>query len=148
MVMVIYPSFWRFCHNSRYPPILTTFLYTYALTNMIYLGEPSDNFNLKLPRLIYMHIHAKILLYLSKEKSNCHFPTNVTVFLPALTVFQTTTSQILYKFHSLVNNEKEYIRRKIIKKFILFRLFVMMIEFRGLMKITGNVYGVIKYSKE
>ena len=31
---------------------------------------------------------------------------------------------------------------------ILFRLFGMMIEFRDLMKITGNVYGLIKHSKE
>ena len=75
---------------------------------MIYLGEPSGNFNLKLPRLVYLNIHANILLCLSKEKSNCHFPANVTVFLPALTVFQTTTSQPLYKFHSLFNNEKAY----------------------------------------
>ena len=33
-------------------------LYTYTLRNIIYLGEPSGNFNFKLPWHIYTQIHA------------------------------------------------------------------------------------------
>ena len=44
-------------HDSFLPPIFTTFLYTYLLSNTFYLGEPSGNLNFKLPWHIYLHIH-------------------------------------------------------------------------------------------
>ena len=42
------------------PPIFTNNLFTYTLRYIIYLGQPSGNFNFKLPWHIYTHIHAKI----------------------------------------------------------------------------------------
>ena len=49
------------------PPIFKNKLYTYTFRNIIYLGEPSGNFNLKLTWHIYTHNHACILSYLPKE---------------------------------------------------------------------------------
>ena len=50
------------------PLIFTNIFHTYPLMYIIYLGEPSGNFDFKLPWHIYTYIHAWILSYLSKEK--------------------------------------------------------------------------------
>ena len=62
--MVIYPSFWRIMHTSRYPQVLQKYIYIYTLIHILYLGEPSRNFDLKLPWHIYIHTNAWILSYL------------------------------------------------------------------------------------
>ena len=42
------------------PPIFTNISNTYPLRDIIYLGEPSGNFNFRLPWHIYIYIHALI----------------------------------------------------------------------------------------
>ena len=129
---------------------------------------------MKLPWHIYIHIHAWILLYLSKEKiyqsfyCQCyHFPASVNVFLPMLPlelfhyllfviysqvdiiifyIMSVYTSQSLSKFYSLLNNEKSCAEKE--TDLILFHLFGMIIAFRGLTRINSNFYGVIKHPRE
>ena len=62
---------WRILDTADFDNM---FLYKYTLIDIIYIGEPLDNLNFKLSWNIYIHIHAWILLYLPKEKSEQSFP--------------------------------------------------------------------------
>ena len=62
-----------------------TFLYTYALINILYLGELPGNLNFKLPWHIYIHFHAWILSFIYFFLPNiiakyCSFFTNDAFF--------------------------------------------------------------------
>ena len=154
------------------PPIFTTFLYTYTLIHILYVGEPLSNFNLKSPWHVYIHIHAWILSYLYPKKSNCfscqccRFFASATYFLPMLllklfrfllvVIFSQVDIINFLSCHFLrVNRCQNIILCLIMKRhvqkqkqrLILFHLLEMMIIFWGLMKIIGNDHGVIQVSK-
>ena len=110
-------------------------------------------------------MHEYDHIYQNKNCNSC-FPANFTVFLLVLLfptnvtakkiilsqadiivfyIIYASTSQSLSNFVCCLIIRSHVQKKK--QNLILFHLFGMMIIFIGLMKITGNAYGVIKNSK-
>ena len=95
-------------HNSCHPRFLQIYIYIYIypLINILYLGEPSGNFNLKLPWHIYTHIHACISSYMYPKYLTVFFPVNVAVLFTSVTYFLLMLLLKLFHFLPVVNSSQ------------------------------------------
>ena len=152
-------------------PDVYNILYKYPLINIVYVVDPSGNFNLKSQWHIFIHIHAWILLYMCKKNqtlflSILQFVSQYYLFL-AVIIAKHLTFSTIDNFYQTVLIKKlschllqVYCCQNIIfclimkihvmrhkQILLLFHLFGVMFTWWGLMKITGNACGVIQVSK-
>ena len=73
LYMVIYPSFWRIIHNSRYPQLLQHFyIHIHQLISFISENHRLIQFEITMSRL-YIYINSCILSYLYPKTLSVSF---------------------------------------------------------------------------